>query len=99
MTSSQDLSITSDVSDLHIQNVIEQLQKSTAAIEKHTETLTAQQEVVASLLKENGKHHTDRAAAENTQHRVWVMENNQTSSAVSDGFSNGSERKLSPTDR
>jgi hypothetical protein len=89
------------VSDLDIQNAIEQLQKSTAAIEKHTETLKAQQEAVASLVKENRQHHAARAAADSTQYRAWMTENNHTRSVVSDGSSKGprkeakSERSMS----
>lgn len=70
--------------DSDIQSAIEQLQKSTIAIEKQTETLRAQREAVATLVKDNGQHHVARAAADSSQFRAWTTENNHTRSAVSD---------------
>lgn len=82
------------VLDSDIQSAIEQLQNSTAAIEKHTATLRTQQEAVAALVKDNGQHHAARAAVESTQFRMWTEENNQIRSAVSDASKNGLGDKL-----
>jgi hypothetical protein len=80
--------------DSDIQSAIDQLQKSTIAIEKQTETLRTQQEVVAALVKDNGRHYAARAAAESTQFRAWTTENNQTRSAVSAVSQHALEGKL-----
>jgi hypothetical protein len=99
LASSQDLSLRRGVSNFEIQNAIDQLQRSTAAIEKHTETLKTQQELVASLVKENGQHYAARAAADNIQYKAWMTENNHTKSAVRDRSSEGPKRYLIPAGR
>ncbi len=91
LASSQDLSLLRGISDDDLQSAIEQLQKSTIAIEKHTEILRTQQEAVAILVKANGQNHTVRLATENTQFRAWTTENNQTRSAASDILRNEPE--------
>lgn len=88
LASPQDLSLVRGVWDSDIESAIEQLQKSTIAIKKHTETLRTQQEVMATLVKADGQNYTARAAAESTQFRAWATKNNQTRSAVSDASEN-----------
>lgn len=94
LASSQDLSLVRGVCDSDIESAIEQLQKSTIAIERQTKTLRTQQEAVAALVKDNGQHYAARAAAESTQFRAWTTENDQTRSAVSAVFQNVLEDQL-----
>lgn len=72
-----------DVQDHNIQNAIEELQKSTSAIEKQTETLRAQEEAVATLLRTNKQSRELRTVADNAQYRAWKTEDGQIRSAVS----------------
>lgn len=70
------------LSDHEIQEAINQLQNSTAAIEKQSEILRIQQDAVASLVALNGRQALSRSAANGLQHRTWIAENEQINSAV-----------------
>jgi ribosomal protein L25 (general stress protein Ctc) len=63
-------------------NAIEELKKSTAAIEKQSNTLRLQQEAVASLVRNNQQNDDARAVANATQHRQWNTENGQSNTVV-----------------
>jgi hypothetical protein len=68
-----------------LQNAIEELQKSSSAIEKQTETLRAQQDAVATLLKNDKQNSDVRAVADNAQYRAWRTEDGEIRSAVREG--------------
>lgn len=70
------------LTDHEIQEAINQLQSSTAAIEKQSEILRVQQDAVASLVALNGRQAQRRTAANGLQHRTWITENEQINSAL-----------------
>lgn len=80
--------------DNDIENAIEQLQKSSTAIEKYTEALRTQQETLVAVMNTIGKNHTTRTAAENVQFRGWMTENKQTRFEVFDISRGGPEYEL-----
>lgn len=65
------------LTDHEIQEAINQLQNSTAAIEKQSEILRVQQNAIASLVALNGRQAQGRSHANGLQHRTWVAENEQ----------------------
>lgn len=70
------------LTDHEIQDAINQLQNSTAAIEKQSEILRAQQDAVASLVALNGRQAQARSAENELHHRTWITENEQINSAL-----------------
>ena len=72
------------LTDHEIQEAINQLQTSTAAIEKQSEILRVQQDAVASLVALNGRQAQSRSAANGLQNRTWIAENEQINTAVED---------------
>lgn len=82
----QDLSLVHGLNDLEIQNAIEELKRSTAAIEKQTEALRLQQNAMASLVKNDKRTHQERAHAEKGQVRKWDVEKGHINAAVWFGF-------------
>lgn len=71
------------VDDQKLHRAIEDLQRSTIAIEKQTELLRMQQDAVLTLVKTNRQQSEARAIAEGGQHRMWTTEATHISSAVS----------------
>ena len=87
LASSLDILRIRGVGDLKLKGAIEELQRSTVAIEKQTELLCVQQDALLTLAKTNRQHSEARAVAEGGQHRIWTAEATHIDSAVS---SNGS---------
>jgi hypothetical protein len=78
----QDLSLMQGLNDQEIQNAIEELKRSTAAIEKQTETLRLQQNAMASLVKNDKRTSQARAHTEKGQVRKWDVEKGHINAAV-----------------
>jgi hypothetical protein len=78
----QDLSIAQAFTDQEIQNAIEELKRSTAAIEKQTEALRSQQNAMASLVKNDKRTSQTRAHTEKGQVRKWDVEKGHVNAAV-----------------
>lgn len=70
------------LTDHELQDAINQLQNSTAAIEKQNEILRVQQDAVASLVALHGRQAQSRSAANGLQQRTWIAENEQINNAV-----------------
>lgn len=70
------------VEDNEIQAAIEELEKSTASIEKQTKALLTQQESIASFMKENTHNLEDRARVNKTQNKAWMTESADVATAV-----------------
>lgn len=94
IANSQDLSSICDLTDEQLHTAIEELQRSTTAIEKQSETLRLQQNALALLVKNNKKVGVARSEADAKQLRKWEAENGQVSSAV-DEISQNLEYQLS----
>jgi hypothetical protein len=75
-----------ELDEKELRNAIDELQKSTASIEKHTQTLRKQQEAVASLLKSNRRSASSRASVNQAQHRIWDVEAKQLTTSVRVGL-------------
>ncbi|KAF7935282.1 uncharacterized protein EAE97_008189 [Botrytis byssoidea] len=82
LANSQNPSSISDLSDEQLHTAIEELQRSTTAIEKQSEALRSQQNAVALIVKNNKKVGVARTEADAKQLRKWEAENGQVSSAV-----------------
>jgi hypothetical protein len=79
----QDLSAVRGLIETEIQTVIEELKRSTNAIEKQTEALKLQQNAMSSLVKNEQRTSQARATSAASQHRKWVAESGQVGKAVS----------------
>jgi hypothetical protein len=80
--SAQDLSLVHGLNDEEIQNAIEELKRSTSAIEKQTEALRLQQNAMTSLVKNNKRTSQMRAHTEEGQLRKWDVEKGHINAAV-----------------
>lgn len=78
----QDLSMVQGLNDYEIENAIEELRRSTSAIEKQTEALKLQQNALASLVKNNKRTSQARTNTEKGQIRKWDVEKGQISAAI-----------------
>jgi hypothetical protein len=78
----QDLSFVQGLKDHEIQDAIEELKRSTAAIEKQTEALQLQQNAMASLVKNDKRTSQTRVHSEKGQVRKWAVENGHMNAAV-----------------
>jgi hypothetical protein len=78
----QDLSLVQGINDEEIQNAIEELKRSTAAIEKQTESLRLQQNAMAALVKSDKRASQARAYTEKGQVRKWDVEKGHINAAV-----------------
>jgi molecular chaperone DnaK (HSP70) len=78
----QDLSLIQGLNNQEIQNAIEELKRSTAAIEKQTEALQLQQNAMASLVKNDKRTRQTRANIGNGQVRKWDVEKGHINAAV-----------------
>lgn len=70
------------LSDKDIQTAIEELKRSTAAIEKQTDALRAQQNALSTLVKSNARSGQARSQTDKSQQRKWTVEKGQISAAV-----------------
>lgn len=82
IANSQDLSSICELSDEQLHTAIEELQRSTIAIEKQSEELRSQQNALALLVKNNKKTEVARAEAGTKQLQKWEAEKAQVNSAV-----------------
>lgn len=78
----QDLSLVQGLNDQEIQNAIEELKQSTAAIEKQTDALRLQQNAMASLVRNDRRTNQTRAHTEKGQVRKWDVEKGHINAAV-----------------
>jgi hypothetical protein len=78
----QDLSLIQGLNEQEIQTAIEELKRSTAAIEKQSEVLRLQQNAMNALVKNGKKAVQGRSHAENAQVRKWDVEKGHINSAV-----------------
>lgn len=78
----QDLSTIQGLNDAEIQDAIEELKRSTAAIEKQNETLRAQQNAMSALIKSDQRTSQSRSHTSNSQLEKWKAEKGRVSKAV-----------------
>ena len=78
----QDLSLVESLNDREIQDAIEELKQSTAAIEKQTEALRLQQNAMSTLVKNEKRASQARSHADKEQLRKWDVEKGHISGAV-----------------
>lgn len=78
----QDLSLVQGLNDQEIQSAIEELKRSTAAIEKQSEVLRLQQNAMHALVKNEKRTSQTRAHTERGQLRKWDAEKGHISAAV-----------------
>jgi hypothetical protein len=83
VASTQDLSTVPRLSDQDIQEAIEELKRSTVAIEKQTESLKHQQNAMRMLVKDNTRLYERRSQANKSQQREWKTEKGSIITAVS----------------
>ena len=84
--SAQDLSAVQGLNESEVYDAIEELKRSTAAIEKQTEALRLQQNAMNSLVKIEQRNRQARASATAAQTRKWASERVQTSKKVTQAF-------------
>lgn len=77
-----DLSVIQGLNDQEIRNAIEELKRSTAAIEKQTESIRLQQSAMSALLKTEKRAVQARSQTEKGQTRKWEVEKSQISAAI-----------------
>ncbi|PBP17858.1 hypothetical protein BUE80_DR011371 [Diplocarpon rosae] len=78
----QDLSLVQGMNDEEIHNAIEELRRSTAAIEKQSETLRLQQNAMSALVKGEQRTSQARAQTEEGQMRKWDAEKGHITAAA-----------------
>ncbi len=78
----QDLSLVQGLNDYEIQNAIEELKRSTAAIEKQSEALKLQQNAMSALVKNNKRASQARTYTDKNQVRKWEVEKGQINTAI-----------------
>ena len=78
----QDLSAVQGLNENEIRDAIEELKRSTAAIEKQTEALKLQQSAMSSLVKNGQRSSQARASSTDVQHQKWTTENGHITKAV-----------------
>jgi hypothetical protein len=78
----RDLSLVQGLNDYEIQNAIEELKQSTAAIEKQSEALRLQQNAMNALVKNNKRTSQARAQTDKSQVRKWEVEKGQINAAI-----------------
>lgn len=70
----QDLAQVRGFSDQELQIAIEDLRRSTAAVEKQTESLQIQQDALSSLVKINSQNYEARSTINKSQYKAWSIE-------------------------
>jgi hypothetical protein len=83
ITAANDLSAVRGLSDNEIRDAIEELKRSTAAIEKQSEALGLQQNAMKMLMKTNGRTREARVCVDKSQQRKWDVEKSHMIAAVS----------------
>ncbi|KAL2064073.1 hypothetical protein VTL71DRAFT_4567 [Oculimacula yallundae] len=78
----QDLSLVQGLNDQEIQTAIEELKRSTAAIEKQSEALRLQQNAMNALVKNEKRASQTRAHIEQGQLRKWDVEKGHITAAI-----------------
>jgi hypothetical protein len=78
----QDLSLVQGLNDYEIQNAIEELKRSTVAIEKQSEALKLQQNAMSALVKNNKRASQARTYTDKNQVRKWEVEKGQINTAI-----------------
>ena len=78
----QDLSSIQGLNDAEIRDAIEELKRSTAAIEKQSEALRAQQNAMSALVKSDQRTSQSRAQTNNSQLKKWNAEKGHVGKAV-----------------
>lgn len=82
LATSKDLSSIRGLDDHEIEAAVEELKRSTFAIEKQTEALRAQQKALSSLVKSNARSDQARSQAERYHGRKWNIEKGQIGAVV-----------------
>ena len=82
LAASQDLATVGSINDRDIRDAIEELERSTASIEKQTEALKLQQNSVSTLVKSNTQAREARSHTNKSQQQKWNVERGHTVSAV-----------------
>ncbi|KAK0118717.1 hypothetical protein ONS95_007605 [Cadophora gregata] len=77
-----DLSLVQEFSDQEIQSAIEQLKRSTAAIEKQSEALRLQQNAMNSLVRSEKRTSQARSHTERDQLRKWDVEKGHITATI-----------------
>lgn len=77
-----DLTSVQGLNDYEIQNAIEELKRSTAAIEKQSDALKLQQNAMSALVKTNQRTSQARAQTDSNQLRKWDVEKGQIDMAI-----------------
>ncbi|PVH81258.1 hypothetical protein DL98DRAFT_490263 [Cadophora sp. DSE1049] len=78
----QDLSLVQGLNDQEIQSAIEELKRSTAAIEKQSEALRLQQNAMNALVKSEKRTSQARSHTEKGQLRKWDVEKGHITAAI-----------------
>ena len=71
------------LSDQEVQQAIEELKRSTAAIEKQTELLQIQQKAMSLLVKHEERVSQARSATNKSQAKKWELERQKIGKSVS----------------
>lgn len=80
----QDLSLVQGLNDQEIQTAIDELKRSTAAIERQSEALRLQQNAMNALVKGEKRTSQARSHTERGQLRKWDVEKGHITAAVWD---------------
>lgn len=83
IASAYDLTAIRGLEQDEIQDAVEELKRSTAAIEKQTESLRLQQNAMNTLIKNKSRNDQARIQSEKSQLRKWSTEKDQAVSSVS----------------
>ncbi|TVY30784.1 hypothetical protein LHYA1_G000367 [Lachnellula hyalina] len=78
----QDLSSIQGLNDTEIQDAIEELKRSTAAIEKQSEALKSQQNAMSALVKNEKRTRQSRTQTSNSQLKKWNAQKGHVSKAI-----------------
>ncbi|KAH7416882.1 hypothetical protein BKA64DRAFT_691421 [Cadophora sp. MPI-SDFR-AT-0126] len=78
----QDLSLVQELNDQEIQSAIEELKRSTAAIEKQSEALRLQRNAMNALVKSEKRNGQARLHTERGQVRKWDVEKDHITAAI-----------------
>ncbi|TVY48436.1 hypothetical protein LOCC1_G000907 [Lachnellula occidentalis] len=78
----QDLSSVQGLNDAEIQDAIEELKRSTAAIEKQSEALKSQQNAMSALVKSEKRTSQSRSQTNSSQLKKWNAQKEHVSKAI-----------------
>lgn len=93
LADTNDLSIVCAHDEDELKSAIEELQRSTAAIEKQSETLRIQQDAMKSLVRSNRSASASRGRAVDLQQRKWASSREQLSAEM-DELSAGLSQRI-----